>query len=34
MAQQLSISPSTVRVHLFQARQRLAADPLVALLAN
>ncbi|MEU2775419.1 sigma-70 family RNA polymerase sigma factor [Streptomyces sp. NPDC007162] len=34
IAQQLGISPSTVRVHLFQARQRLAADPLVAHLAS
>ncbi|MCQ9178710.1 sigma-70 family RNA polymerase sigma factor [Streptomyces sp. IBSBF 2953] len=34
IAQQLSISPSTVRVHLFQARQRLATDPLVALLTS
>jgi RNA polymerase sigma-70 factor (ECF subfamily) len=34
IAQQLGISPSTVRVHLFQARQRLAADPLVTLLAS
>ncbi|WP_438363853.1 sigma-70 family RNA polymerase sigma factor [Streptomyces hyaluromycini] len=30
VAQQLGISPSTVRVHLHQARQRLAADPLLA----
>lgn len=29
IAQQLGISPSTVRVHLHQARQRLAADPLL-----
>jgi RNA polymerase sigma-70 factor (ECF subfamily) len=34
IAQQLGISPSTVRVHLFQARQRLAADPLVGLLSS
>ncbi|WP_063778547.1 sigma-70 family RNA polymerase sigma factor [Streptomyces stelliscabiei] len=34
IAQQLGISPSTVRVHLFQARQRLAADPLVVLIAS
>lgn len=27
IAQQMRISPSTVRVHLYQARQRLAADP-------
>lgn len=32
IAQQLGISPSTVRAHLFQARQRLAADPLLALI--
>ncbi|MFE2519416.1 sigma-70 family RNA polymerase sigma factor [Streptomyces mirabilis] len=34
IAQQLGISPSTVRVHLFQARQRLAADPLLVLIAS
>ncbi|WP_374117255.1 sigma-70 family RNA polymerase sigma factor [Streptomyces sp. MNU76] len=34
IAQQLGISPSTVRVHLFQARQRLAADPLVVQIAG
>ncbi|MGW1675191.1 sigma-70 family RNA polymerase sigma factor [Streptomyces sp. NPDC002324] len=34
IAQRLGISPSTVRVHLFQARQRLATDPLVILLAS
>lgn len=34
IAQQMGISPSTVRAHLFQARQRLAADPLVALIAR
>ncbi|GGV90033.1 sigma-70 family RNA polymerase sigma factor [Streptomyces massasporeus] len=30
IARQLGISASTVRVHLYQARQRLAADPLLA----
>ncbi len=34
IAQQLGISPNTVRVHLFHARQRLAADPLVVLIAS
>jgi RNA polymerase sigma-70 factor (ECF subfamily) len=34
IAQQLGVSPNTVRVHLFHARQRLAADPLVVLLAS
>ncbi|MGX5183070.1 sigma-70 family RNA polymerase sigma factor [Streptomyces avermitilis] len=34
IAQQLGISPSTARVHLFQARQRLAADPLLILTAT
>ncbi|MFF8639072.1 sigma-70 family RNA polymerase sigma factor [Streptomyces pilosus] len=29
IAQQLGITPSTVRVHLHQARRRLAADPLL-----
>ncbi|MFI9754739.1 sigma factor-like helix-turn-helix DNA-binding protein [Streptomyces collinus] len=34
IARQLGISSSTVRVHLYQARQRLAADPLLASLAD
>ncbi|MGW0926144.1 sigma-70 family RNA polymerase sigma factor [Streptomyces sp. NPDC002755] len=34
IAQQMHISPSTVRVHLYQARQRLAADPLLSQLAG
>ena len=32
IAQQMRITPSTVRVHLHQARQRLATDPLLTTL--
>ncbi|WP_331751722.1 sigma factor-like helix-turn-helix DNA-binding protein [Streptomyces sp. NBC_00723] len=34
IAQQMRISPSTVRVHLYQARQRLAADPFLTQIAG
>lgn len=34
IAQRMCISPSTVRVHLHQARQRLAADPVLTQIAR